>query len=52
MRTWEFFSSLTKVTTVQADDSGTDSLENEAVEYLEKKARSMFQFLSSRTVQC
>ena len=34
MRTWGIFSSLAKVTTVQADDvdRGTDSLETEAVE--------------------
>ena len=46
MRTWGIFSSLTKVTTVQADDvdRGTDSLETEAVELfgqLSGKERSL-----------
>ena len=50
------FSSLTKVTTLQSGDvdRSSDSLETEAAErfvqlYLEKKARSMFQCLPSRT---
>ena len=56
MRTWGIFSSLTKVTTEQVDDvdRGTDwryklKRLNSSRSYLEKKARSMFQFLASRT---
>ena len=44
MRTSGIFSSLTKVTIVQADDRGTDSLEAEAVELfaqLSKKESSL-----------
>ena len=57
MRTGGIFSSLTKVTTVHSDDvdRSTDPLETEAAELFallsgkESKARSMFQFLPSRT---